>query len=72
MIILEKLYEFNMPVEEMINIYILKKGKLNDLFPLINKNINTRPHEKFYVTRAKTERLAKSTVPYLQRLLNQN
>ena len=144
MIILEKLYEFNMPVEEMINIYILfirsvleqscvvwhsslseddhialervqkvamriildsqytdyssaliqtkldtlrsrrkylclkfaktcvKKGKLNDLFPLINKNVNTRPHEKFYVTRAKTERLAKSTVPYLQRLLNEN
>ena len=144
MIILEKLYEFNLPVEEMINIYILfirsvveqscvvwhsalseddhialervqkaalriildskytdyksalfltnletlrsrrkylclkfaqkcvKTGKLSDLFPIIRKNINTRPHEKFHVTKARTERLAKSTVPYLQRLLNEN
>ena len=144
MIILEKLYEFHLPVEEMINIYILfirsvveqscvvwhsalseddhialervqkaalriildseytdyksalfltnletlrsrrkylclkfaqkcvKTGKLSDLFPIIRKNINTRPHEKFHVTKAKTERLAKSTVPYLQRLLNEN
>ena len=144
MIILEKLYEFNLPIEEMVNIYTLfirsvveqscivwhsslseddhialervqkialriildsqytdyrsaltqtnldslrsrrkylclkfaktcvKKGKLKDLFPLINKNVNTRPHEKFHVTKAKTERLAKSAVPYLQRLLNEN
>ena len=144
MIILEKLYEFHLPVEEMINIYILfirsvveqscvvwhsalseddhialervqkaalriildskytdyksalfltnletlrsrrkylclkfaqkcvKTGKLSDLFPIIRKNINTRPHEKFHITKAKTERLAKSTVPYLQRLLNEN
>ena len=144
MIILVKLYEFNMPVAEMVNIYILfirsvveqscvvwhsslseddhialervqkvalriildshytdyrsalihakldtlrsrrkylclkftktcvRKGKLLDLFPLTTKTVNTRPHEKFSVTRAKTERLAKSTVPYLQRLLNEN
>ena len=145
MIILEKLYEFNLPIEEMVNIYTLfirsvveqscivwhsslseddhialervqkialriildsqytdyrsaltqtnldslrsrrkyllclkfaktcvKKGKLKDLFPLINKNVNTRPHEKFHVTKAKTERLAKSAVPYLQRVLNKN
>ena len=50
----------------------VKKGKLKDLFPLINKNVNTRPHEKLYVTKARTERLAKSTGPYLQRLLNEN
>ena len=144
MIILEKLYEFHLPIEEMINIYILfirsvveqfcvvwhsslnedehtalervqkvalriildsqytdytsaliltnldtlrcrrkylclnfakkcvKKGSLDDLFPLNMKTVNTRPHEKFFVTKAKTERLAKSTVPYLQRLLNEN
>ena len=49
----------------------VKKGKFDDLFPLNSKNVNTRPHEKFYVTRAKTDRLAKSSVPYLQRLLNE-
>jgi hypothetical protein len=42
----------------------------DDLFPLNVKTVNTRPHEKFFVTPARTERLAKSTVPYLQRLLN--
>ena len=144
MIILERLYEFNLPVEEMVNVYTLfirsvveqscvvwhsalseddhtaiervqkaalriildseytdyssalfltnlqtlrsrrkylclkfaqkcvKTGKLSDLFPINEKNINTRPHEKFYVTRARTSRLAKSSVPYLQRLLNDN
>ena len=144
MIILEKLYEFNLPVEEMVNIYILfiravveqscvvwhsslceddhtalervqkaalriildceytdyssalfltnletlrsrrtylclkfaqkcvKTGKMSDLFPINRKTIDTRPHEKFHVTRAKTARLAKSAVPYMQRLLNQN
>ena len=50
----------------------VKTGKLSDLFPINRKNINTRPHEKFHVTKAKTARLAKSSVPYLQRLLNQN
>ena len=41
-----------------------------DLFPLNVKTVNTRPNEKYYVPPARTERLAKSTVPYLQRLLN--
>ena len=50
----------------------VKKGKLSELFPLNAKNVNTRPHEKFYVTKAKTDRLARSSVPYLQRLLNEN
>ena len=50
----------------------VKTGKLSDLFPINRKNINTRPHEKFHVTKAKTARLAKSSVPYLQRLLNDN
>jgi hypothetical protein len=57
MIILQKLYNFNLPTEEMI-------------FPLNTKTVNTRPHEKYFVTKARTERLAKSAVPYLQRLLN--
>ena len=142
MIILHKLYEFNLPPEEMVNIYILfircmveyccvvwhssitddertsiervqktalriilkddyvdyssalqltgleslherrtqlslsfakkciKSDKNSDLFPLNNKLVNTRPHEKYAVIWARTERLAKSAVPYLQRLLN--
>ena len=142
MIILEKLYAFNLPVEEMVNMYILfirsvleqscivwhssitvddsnaiervqktalriilaedytdyhsalqltelstlkerrsqlclkfakrhvRKGKDDGLFPRNVKNVNTRPHEAFYVTPARTDRLAKSAVPYMQRLLN--
>ena len=42
----------------------------DDLFPLNVKTVNTRQHEKYFVTPSRTERLAKSTVPYLQRLLN--
>ena len=49
----------------------LKNERNKDLFPINIKNINTRPHEKFYVTPARSERLAKSAIPYLQRLLNQ-
>ena len=143
MIILHKLYEFNLPIEEMVNIYILfirsileyscviwhsslteeesknfervqktalkiilknnyegyysalslanlqtlryrrkllslsfakkclKSGKNSDLFPMNMKNVNLRKKEKFYVTLARTERLAKSTIPYLQTLLNE-
>ena len=42
-----------------------------DLFPKVVKSVNTRQHEKYFVTPARTERLAKSTIPYLQRLLNE-
>jgi hypothetical protein len=142
MLILQKLYEFNLPIEEMVNIYILfirsvveyccvvwhssiteeenrniervqkialriilnddysdyssalelsgletlrnrrtqlsynfakkciKSEKSSDLFPVNVKTVNTRPHEKYFVTPAHTERLAISTIPYLQRLLN--
>ena len=42
----------------------LKSDRMSELFHLIVKTVNTRPHEKNYVSPAKT-------VPYLQRLLNQ-
>ena len=42
----------------------LKKRKIHDM--------KTRKGEKYKVTMANTERLKHSTVPYLQRLLNQN
>ena len=41
------------------------------MFPVNTKVVNTRPHEKFVVTQARTERLAKSSIPYMQRLLNE-
>ena len=49
----------------------LKSEESADLFPLNVKSVNTRPHEKYYVTPARTARLANSAIPYLQRLLNQ-
>ena len=48
----------------------VKNGKGDDLFPRNKKIVNTRPHEEFFVTPARTERLARSSVPYMQRLMN--
>ena len=50
----------------------IKNGKMSHIFPL-NPNIkNTRNPEKFYVQPARTELLARSAIPYMQRLLNEN
>ena len=43
-----------------------------DMFPVNTKTVNTRPHEKYFVQPANTERLRKSAIPYMQRLLNLN
>ena len=48
----------------------LKNGKNEDLFPLNVKSVNTRQHKKYFVIPDRTEHLAKSAVPYLQGLLN--
>ena len=48
----------------------VKNEKTRDIFPTNEKARNTRVTEKFYVTKAKTERLAKPAVPFMQRLLN--
>ena len=48
----------------------LKNKASKNLFPENVKLVNTRQHEKYFVTPARTERLAKSAIPYLQRLLN--
>ena len=47
--------------------------KVKDMFPLTKKmhQMNTRKIEKYYVNHAHTERLQKSAVPYMQRLLNE-
>ena len=49
----------------------IKSGKNAELFPLNPNSVNSRNHEKYLVTRASTSRLAKSAVPYMQRLLNE-
>ena len=42
------------------------------MFPLNEASVNTRNREKYTVTTAKTDRLSKSAIPYMQRLLNSN
>ena len=47
-----------------------KDPKTQDMFPT-KKNIkNLRNTEKFQITRAKTDRLAHSAIPTMQRVLN--
>ena len=48
----------------------VKKKKMSEMFPLNNKIVNTREHERFYVQPAFTDRLKYSAIPYMQRLLN--
>ena len=48
----------------------IKNRKMADMFPLKSKLVNTRVHEKYYVTPAFTDRLKYSSIPYMQRLLN--
>ena len=40
------------------------------MFPLNIAGYNTRYPEKYQVTYAKTNRLAKSSIPFMQKLLN--
>ena len=51
-----------------------KNNKVKDMFPLTTKihEMKTRNPEKYHVNHANTERLRKSAVPYMQRLLNEN
>ena len=50
----------------------LKNNISSSFFPLNPSisEIQTRDREKYYVQKARTERLAKSAIPYMQRLLN--
>ena len=50
----------------------IKNPKTADIFPLNNPQRRTRLTEKFEVTHANTVRLARSAVPFMQRLLNSN
>ena len=48
----------------------IKNKKMASMFPLNPSIVDTRHQEKFLVQPATTERLAKSAIPYMQRLLN--
>ena len=43
---------------------------MTDIFPMNTGNVNTRV--KLYVQPAATKRLAKSAIPYMQQLLNED
>ena len=49
-----------------------RSEKTSEMFPLRQSNLTTRAPEKFYVTPARTDRLACSAIPYMQRQLNAN
>ena len=48
----------------------VQNPKTSDIFPLKNPQRRTRVTEKFEVTIANTRRLAKSAIPFMQKLLN--
>ena len=48
----------------------IENEKSRDIFPMNDNASNTKVTEKFCVTKAKTDKLAKSDVPFMQRLLN--
>ena len=47
-----------------------KNERTKDMFPLKTQIVETRNPEKYEVTKAKTNRLAKSAIPTMQRQLN--
>ena len=50
----------------------IKNDKTSHMFPENDCRVTLRNPEPFFVTSATTERLAKSAIPYMQRLLNTN
>lgn len=50
----------------------VKNEKTSWMFPRNETIVDTRHHEAFHVTKARTGRLANSAIPYMQRLLNVN
>ena len=50
----------------------VKNNMTSSMFPRNNINSDTRQHEEYHVPHARTERLARSAIPYMTRLLNEN
>ena len=51
-------------------LYLTSDLRTKDMFPLKTQIVETRNPEKYEVTKAKTNRLAKSAIPTMQRQLN--
>ena len=49
-----------------------KNEKTRDIFPISANVANTRHHENYSVTKSRTDRLANSAIPFMQRLLNKH
>ena len=47
----------------------LNFAKTSEMFPLNVTEVNTRNPDNYFVTQATTDRLARSAIPYMQRLL---
>ena len=50
----------------------VKSKSTSWMFPINKQKVETRGHEKFKVTKARTDRLYESAIPYMQKLLNAN
>ena len=50
----------------------LKNPNTKDMFPVNPSDSRTRHREKYFVQKSNTDRLAKSAIPHMQRMLNQN
>ena len=50
----------------------VKNNSTSWMFPFKEQKVETRGPEKFHVTKARTDRLANSAIPYMQKLLNAN
>ena len=73
MLQIETLFERREKLIKAFGKKCLRLDQTKDLFP-INENqqgMETRNREMFQVIHANTERLKNSTVPYIQRILNQ-
>ena len=51
---------------------MLKSEWTSDIFKENDSHLNTRNPQKFQVPFARTERLAKSAIPFMTKLLNQD
>ena len=69
---LPSLYERRTILCKKFAVNCIRNEKTGHIFPMnmLRTLVNTRYPEKFFVQPARTERLKKSAIPYMQRLLN--
>ena len=69
---LPTLYDRRIQLCKTFALKCTKNPKTRSMFPLNSKPRNLRNPEKYHVTHANTNRLAKSAIPFMQKLLNVN